>query len=359
MSEGSTKPRILITGCSGLIGSRLVDRLADEYSIVGFDVKPSEEPQTPKIDWVKCDLTDSESVANAIDECRERFGDHFASVIHLAAYYDFSGERSPLYDDLTVEGTRRLLQNLHELQVEQFVFSSSLLVMESVEEGHVLNEESETDAEWAYPKSKLRAEQVIREERGQIPTVVLRISGVYDEMCHSLPISQQISRIYEKQMESYFFPGDKSHGQAFVHLSDLAECIHRVVAERQRFDGYETFLIAEEDVMSYEELQDELGTLIHGSEWPAIRIPKPLAKAGAWVKDKLSGDEDGPFIKPWMIDLADQNYPVDIQKARQRIGWIPKNTLRATLPQIIANLHHDPERWYDVNGLPQPDKVKT
>jgi hypothetical protein len=43
------------------------------------------------------------------------------------------------------------------------------------------------------------------------------------------------------------------------------------------------FLLAEPDVMSYEELQDQLGRLIHGREWPTIRIPKPVDKAGAWA----------------------------------------------------------------------------
>ncbi len=52
----------------------------------------------------------------------------------------------------------------------------------------------------------------------------------------------------------------------------------------------EVFLVAEPDVMSYEELQDRIGKLLHGSEWPTIRIPKSTAKgrdAGKWMR--LSG----------------------------------------------------------------------
>src|SRR5690606_40589583 len=135
-----------------------------------------------------------------LDHVRYRYGSQLASVIHLADYYDFSGEPSPLYDELTVEGSRRLLRELRDqdFQVEQFVFSSSLLGMQPEEEEGRLTESSPTEAEWAYPQSKLRAEQVIQEERGPIPAVILRIAGVYDDQCHSLPVSQQIARIYEK-----------------------------------------------------------------------------------------------------------------------------------------------------------------
>jgi len=43
---------------------------------------------------------------------RYAYGERIASGIHLAAYYDFSGEPSPLYDEITVRGTERLLRAL-------------------------------------------------------------------------------------------------------------------------------------------------------------------------------------------------------------------------------------------------------
>src|SRR5690606_32256166 len=134
--------------------------------------------------------------------------------------------------------------------------------------------------------------------------------GVYTDDCNSIPIAQQISRIYEKKFDSFFFPGDSSHGQPFVHLDDLVDCIALVIAQRATFKD-DLFLIAEPQLMSYEEMQEDLGTLLHGKEWPAIRVPKTAAKVGAWVEGKLPGNE-GAFIKPWMIDLADAHYPVAI-----------------------------------------------
>lgn len=357
-SNKTEKPVVVVTGSSGLIGSRLITKLCDQYQVAGLDIAPPKR-KIPGTTFAKCDMTEDESVGAALHQVADDFGNSIASVIHLAAYYDFSGEPSPMYQELTVDGTRRLLKHLQAFDVKQFVFSSTLLAMKPSDDGQPVNAFSSTAAEWDYPQSKLAAEAVIQEERQAIHTVILRLAGVYDEDCNSLPVAQQISRIYEKQLESYFFPGDASHGQAFIHLDDLVECVLHVIKHRTDLSAHELFVIGEEDVMSYEELQEKIGVLVHGKEWPSIRIPKAAAKAGAWVKDKLASDEDSsPFIKPWMIDLADQNYPVSLHRAKNFLEWKPEHTLRGTLPEIVDRLHRDPKRWYELNGLPVPDMVE-
>jgi nucleoside-diphosphate-sugar epimerase len=357
-TSANRKPVVLVTGSAGLIGGRLVHALREDFQVIGLDLKqPAKLPD--ETEWFHCDMTDRTSIERALEQVRRDFGNRVASIVHLAAYYNFSGEPSPLYQELTVEGTRSLLQALSTFEVEQFVFSSTLLVMKSAAEGERVNSLSPVDAEWDYPQSKLAAERVIAEERHNIPAVLLRMAGVYDEDGHSLPIAQQISRIYEKQLESYFFPGNKTHGQAFIHLDDLTACIRCAIDRRAQLEPLEVFVIGEEDAMSYEELQDELGILIHGKEWPTIRIPKLAAKAGAWVKGKLASEDDAPFIKPWMIDLADQNYPVDIEQARTKLGWTPAHSLRETLPEIVHRLHRDPPQWYELNGLPFPESLTS
>lgn len=357
MQEIDRKPIVLITGSSGLIGSAVAEALKSDYETVGLDAKPPANNASIG-DFIECDLTSDDSVDRALETVHQKHGSDIASVIHLAAYYDFSGGPSDLYDKLTVQGTARLLRKLQPLRTEQFVFASSILVLEPAdEEGEILTEGSPLEDEpWDYPRSKIEAEEVIRRERGNIPAVILRIAGVYDDECHSIPISQHISRIYEEKLESYFFPGDASHGQAFIHLKDLVECIKKIVDLRDRLGNDELFLIAEPDVMSYNELQEQLGMLIHGEEWATVWIPKFLAKAGAWAQENILGKKT--FIKPWMVDLADQHYPIAIGRAQEKLGWRPESSLRDTLPEIIGRLKTDPVRWYEENNLEVPDEAK-
>jgi nucleoside-diphosphate-sugar epimerase len=133
-----------------------------------------------------------------------------------------------------------------------------------------------------------------------------------------------------------------------VHLDDLVELIRLTVEKRTELDPCEVFLVAEPDKMSYEELQETIGELIHGQEWPTIRIPKVLAKAGAWVQNKI---QEETFIRPWMIDFADDDYPISIERAREKLGWEPKHRLRDTLPEIVARMKRDPEGWRALNGI--------
>ena len=62
------------------------------------------------------------------------------------------------------------------------------------------------------------------------------------------------------------------------------------------------------------------------------------------------------FIQPWMIDLADDHYELDVSLAKKLLGWTPKHFVGDTLPKMIAFLKEDPEAFYRINGLRAPKK---
>src|SRR5688500_12930157 len=105
---GDAKPIVLITGAAGNIGRSLAAEFAGGYTVVGLD-QPGKTADFPLLG---ADFTDADSVAKAMAELRDRFGTRIASVIHLAAYFDFTGEESPLYQAVNVEGTKHLLRGL-------------------------------------------------------------------------------------------------------------------------------------------------------------------------------------------------------------------------------------------------------
>lgn len=350
------KEVVLITGACGLIGTAVTNKLAENYRVVGLDILDSPPPVSFSA-YHKVDLTSDESVDQGLERVRMDFGDKIASVIHLAAYYSFSGEPSPLYEKVTVRGTERLLRKLQSFEVEQFIFSSTMLVhAPSPGPGQKIDEDSRLEAKWDYPESKRLTEEVIRLERGDIPVVIARIAGVYDKEGHSVPVSHQIQRIYERQMTARFYPGALDRGQAFIHREDLVDAIARMVERRKELLPEQVFLIGEETTLSYGELQRKLGELIHGKSWETKHIPKPLAKTGAWLQEKVSmGD---PFIKPWMIDLADDHYELDISRAKTVLEWNPKHSLEETLPKMVAGLKANPADWYRKNKLELPGRLK-
>lgn len=345
------KDIVLISGSSGLIGGAIARRLGSRFVVVGLDTRPPKQ-LAPMVEHVHMDLAAIDSVQTALRHVRMAYGERIAAFIHLAAYYDFSGQPSPLYEEVTVRGTERLVRELRAFQVEQFVFSSSMLVHAPTEKGMPITEAWPLLPKWDYPRSKVDTEALLLDQRGDMPVVILRIAGVYDDRCHSIPLAHQIQRIFERKLISHVFPGDTSHGQAFVHLDDVASAFALLVDGRQGLVPTLTLLIGEPETLSYEEIQLELGRLIHGEEWETRRIPKPVAKAGAWLQDQIPGEE--PFIKPWMIDIADDHYELDISKARSILGWAPTRSLRGTLPRMVDALRADPLGWYRENKLEAP-----
>ncbi len=345
------KPTVLVTGSGGLIGSAVVERLADAYTVTGFD-KPGLPHSHHEAKALEVDLTDDASVRRGLHEVKTHFGPNLAGVVHLAAYYDFSGQPSPLYEQVTVRGTERLLQGFHTLgfEVGRFIFSSTMLVHAPCLVGQKITEHSPLEPKWDYPRSKVRTEQVIAVERGHIPVLILRIAGVYTDRCHSLPLSHQIQRIAERQLEGHVFPGDLSHGQSMVHLDDLVDAIRLGIDRRARLPDISVLLIGEDKVLSYGQLQDAFGRLLWDKPWKTTEIPKPVAKAGSWLENHLK-PWGHTFIKPWMIDLCDDHYDLDITQAQQQLGWSPRHTLRQSLPSMIAALNEDAVQWYKENKL--------
>src|SRR3990170_3238069 len=200
---GDAKPIVLITGAAGNIGRSLADAFADAYTVVGLE-QPGKTADFPLL---AADFTSADSVAKAMAELRERFGTRIASVIHLAAYFDFTGEESPLYQAVNVEGTKHLLRGLQPLQVEQFVHASTMLVHAPGKPGVPIDEDQPIEPGWAYPKSKAKAEAAIADEHGRIPYVILRLAGVYDEETSVPTLANQIARIYERDFQSHLYSG--------------------------------------------------------------------------------------------------------------------------------------------------------
>jgi nucleoside-diphosphate-sugar epimerase len=317
---------VLITGCNGFLGKALTQVIARNYPVVGLDNEAPKKVQ-PLTEFVPVDFSSGRSVRDALRHVAKNYGGGVAAVIHLAAYYSFSGEPSPSYEAINVRGTERLLHELASFDVEMFAFASTMLVHAPTEPGVSINEDSPIEPQWDYPKSKWQAEELIRRQGQGVRPVILRIAGVYDDLCHSPTLANPIQRIFERKLVSRLFPGELSHGQSFVHVADIVDAFVRLLRNREDLAGTETFLLGEPETLSCDELERALRELIHDEE---------------------------PFTKPWMIDLADDHFELDVTRSWQALRWVPTRRLRSTLPVMVEHLLSDPARFYRENMLEAP-----
>ncbi|NDV90074.1 NAD-dependent epimerase/dehydratase family protein [Alteromonas sp. 345S023] len=361
-SDESGRPIVLITGASGNIGTQICRRLSEKYTTIGLDREKSESAD----ESYSCDLTSDDSIELAMYKIRENHGKRIAAVVHLAAYFDFTGEPNPLYDEVNVQGTKRLLKGLSKFSVERFIYSSTMLVHEAGVPGQKVDENSPIAPAWEYPKSKAKTEQVIKENSGDMPYSILRLAGLYDDETAVPTLSHQMARVYERDFKSHVYAGDLMAGQAFIHQEDMIDVFDKVIALRSALPKAHTLLAGEEEVMSYQALQNRLGKLLFKeSEWNTINVPDAFAKAGAWMQVKAEpavpdaiDHGEKPFIKPFMIDLASQHYHLDISRAKAQLDWQPKHRIYDKLKTLTSNLKSDPSTWYKKNGITRPDWVE-
>jgi hypothetical protein len=88
-----------------------------------------------------------------------------------------------------------------------------------------------------------------------------------------------------------------------------------------------------------------------------------VAAVGVWAQDKLEpvvpdaiDEGEKPFIKPFMIQLADDHYALDISARRSRWAGDPI-IVSDELPKMIAALKRDPLAWYKRSGLRPPQDL--
>jgi nucleoside-diphosphate-sugar epimerase len=161
--------KLLITGATGKVGSRLAKRLALRGDRVRALVRDPARANLPGIELAIGDLLDEASLAAAV-----RGVD---AVVHCAAFFrGATAEQAHAVNDL---GTRHLATAARTASVKRFVFTSTGLVYGPTG-GELANEDRACAPVAAYPVSKLAAENFLFGVEG-LDVRVLRLPFVYGD----------------------------------------------------------------------------------------------------------------------------------------------------------------------------------
>ena len=98
MSETDRRPIILITGAEGNLGRSLGRALGLHYRIAGLD----RTVEDGGFEVFEADFTSDAAVELALRKFRDTYGSRIASVIHLVAYFDFTGKDNSLYQSVNL-----------------------------------------------------------------------------------------------------------------------------------------------------------------------------------------------------------------------------------------------------------------
>jgi UDP-glucose 4-epimerase len=164
--------KILITGATGKVGSRLTRRLArrgDHVRALVRDPARAADLRDDGIELITGDLLDTDSLAAAVRSVD--------AVVHCAAFFrGATPEQAHAVNDL---GTRHLADAARAASVGRFVFTSTGLVYGSTG-GRLADEDAACAPTQAYPVSKLAAERFLLALAG-LDVRVLRLPFVYGD----------------------------------------------------------------------------------------------------------------------------------------------------------------------------------
>jgi len=201
--------KVLVTGATGRIGSRLAKRLAergDEVRALVRDPTRTADLRQARIELAKGDLLDVDSLAAAVRDVE--------AVVHCAAF--FRGATPEQAHAVNVLGTQQLAHAARAGSVKRFVFTSTGLVY-GPNGGRPAREDDPCAPLDAYPASKLAAERFLLAMAG-LDVCVLRLPFVYGD--GDPHIEEAIPMLRG-------FP--PTQRMPMVHHADVAQAVARVL----------------------------------------------------------------------------------------------------------------------------------
>lgn len=274
----SASRRILVTGATGFIGSRLVSSLLGRGDAVIAMVRgTAAEGRLPAdVERRRGDLGIPASLRGACEGAD--------AVMHLASRAETEDRRGPdeeeAHRQVTVEGTRRLLAEARAAGVRRFVFMSSVKAMG---EGGAdcLDEATEPHPVSAYGRAKLAAEALVAQAgREGMETVVLRLPMVYGPN----PKGSLVRMI--AAVDAGRFPPlpEVGNRRSMVHVEDAVTAL-LLAAGHERAPGH---LYIVTDGLYYSTRQIYLAICrALGRTPPSWTVPKAVLQAGARMGDAL------------------------------------------------------------------------
>ena len=201
--------KILVTGATGKVGSRLTRRLTESGYQVRALVRDSTRATALKeagIELAQGDLLDADSLTTAV-----RGVD---AVVHCAAFFrGATPEQAHAVNDL---GTQHLANASRAASVKRFIFTSTGLVYGS-NGGRLAREDDACAPTAAYPVSKLAAERFLLGIEG-LDVRVLRLPFVYGD---GDPHIEEIVPVMRG------FPA--AHRMSIGHHADVAQAVARLL----------------------------------------------------------------------------------------------------------------------------------
>lgn len=295
---------ILITGASGFVGTTLLDHLRSENITA---ISRTKQINSRNADWQRFSL-------DGLIKSDFLVKNTYETVIHLAARAHELNDDISLaeYRRINCEQTLSLAKKLAVNGMKRFVFISSIGVNGShTLKGNPFTEKSEEQPHSDYALSKFEAECGLKKlaKDMNFELVIIRPPLVYGE--NAPGNFKNFFNIILKGLPLPF--GLVNNARSFISVNNLCDFITLAAKHPRAAD--ELFIISDNEIISTKNL---INTIWQAKNIKSFLIPIPIFIFRYLFKvinrESMS------------IQLFD-NLEVDNTKAKNLLGWVPKETM--------------------------------
>ena len=318
--------RILVTGATGFLGSRIVEHLAkmEGVSVVatGRTMKPHNEVSASNVTYRLRDLAD----ARIVDQLVEGVD----AIIHAAALSSPWGRKEAFWN-ANVEPTQLLLEAAARHGVKRFVFVSTPSMYFEMKAKLGIKEDDPLPRPInQYAASKREAERLVTSSN--IPHVVLRPRALIGR--GDTVILPRVLRAHAegrlRQMGS---------GKNKVDMTPVANVVDAIVlalhAEGKALN--QVYNISNGDpVALWPMLNGVLEKLSLAPITKSVSLPVVLAVARLmeWHARWFNGHRE-PALTVYGVGTLAMDFSMDITKARERLGYVPRQSVEEALDEFV------------------------
>lgn len=341
--------RCLVTGATGLLGSHIVEKLRAAGHDVRAVVRPGSDTSwlvTQNVELCRGDVTDAESVRRAARgvDC----------VFHAAARVGDWGPWSE-FVDITINGTRNVIDAVDAERVPRYIHVSSISVYGHVDgAGLVLDETAPLGVNlhrWSYySRAKVAAEELVWEAHraGRVRATSIRPSWLYGPRDRAtLPRLAHNIRLGRAKLI-----GTGDNRLNVVYAGNVAEAA--ILAAEKDVAVGEAYNCSNDGVLTQRQYFNRVAEALGAS--PVTKtVSYAVAKKAAFLMElfgHMVGMKKPPMVTRYSVWLIGRHSFFETKKARVQLGWKPTVTYEQGIPMTV--------KWFldhEANGQPAPDSV--
>jgi nucleoside-diphosphate-sugar epimerase len=334
--------KVVVTGATGFIGSRLCLRCADAGMSVlalGRRAGPIEQQNAAELETAGVELRevlvdDRDALAAALAGADR--------VFHLAAAQHEANVPDAHFHAVNVEGTRNIFLAAQQAGVGRVVHGSTIGVYGEPPEGPIRND-SPLEPVNIYGVTKLLGEDVVKSFADQVPAAIARIAETYG------PGDRRLLKLFKGAEQGVALQiGNGRNLHHLVHVDDL--CDGLLAAAREDAAVGRTFVLAGREPVTTRQMLEAVARAL-GREPRILRVPMaPLMLTAAALEGVLRPLGIQPPLHRRRMDFFRRSFAFSLDEA-SALGYKPRVGLDEGMRSAA--------RWYAQQGLLRSTPTET